>query len=203
MQYEYIAPFREANGRMVNLDANADFTAVAPVLSGEVGLYTGAFPIGLVLPDSDNIAPRVGVAWRATNRSVVRFGYGLTYNSGTYSNIARQLYQQPPFFLTGTSIGSLTSPLSMIDPFAGITPETVTNNYGIDKNYVAGLIHQWSLDYSRDLSRLWAMGATYVGTRDRTWTCSGRPTAGRMACAFPTSRRSRGSRPRAPPTRTA
>jgi hypothetical protein len=165
VQYEYIAPFREANGRMVNLDANADFTAVAPVLSGEVGLFTGTFPIGLVLPDSDNIAPRVGVAWRATNRSVVRFGYGLTYNSGTYSNIARQLYQQPPFFLTGTSLGSLTSPLSMIDPFAGITPETVTNNYGIDKNYVAGLIHQWSVDYSRDLSRLWAMGATYVGTR--------------------------------------
>ena len=75
------------------------------------------------------------------------------------------MYQQPPFFLTGTSIGSLTSPLSMIDPFADITPATVTNNYGIDKNYVAGLIHQWSGDYSRDLSRLWAVGATYVGTR--------------------------------------
>jgi hypothetical protein len=150
---------------MVNLDANEDFTAVAPVLSGEVGLYTGAFPIGLVLPDSNNIAPRIGVAWRATNRSVVRLGYGLTYNSGTYSNIARQLYQQPPFFLTGTSIGSLNSPLSMLDAFGNITPSTVTNNYGIDKNYVAGLIHQWSLDYSRDLSRMWAMGATYVGTR--------------------------------------
>jgi hypothetical protein len=78
VQYEYIAPFREASGRMVNLDVNQDFTAVAPVLSGEVGLYTGAFPNGLVLHDSDNIAPRVGVAWRATNRSVVRFGYGLT-----------------------------------------------------------------------------------------------------------------------------
>jgi hypothetical protein len=165
LQYEYISPFREANGQMVNLDANEDFTAVAPVLSGEVGVYTGAFPIGLVLPDSNNIAPRIGVAWRATNRSVVRFGYGLTYNSGTYSTIARQLYQQPPFFLTGTSIGSLNSPLSFLDPFATITPGTVTNNYGIDKNYVAGLIHQWSLDYSRDVTRMWAMGATYVGTR--------------------------------------
>ncbi len=165
VQYEYISPFREANGRMVNLDANADFSAVAPVLSGEVGLYTGVFPIGLVLPDSNNIAPRIGVAWRATNRSVVRFGYGLTYNSGTYSTIARQLYQQPPFFLTGTSLGSISSPLSLFDPFAAISPNTVTNNYGIDKNYVAGLVHQWSADYSRDLSRMWAMGATYVGTR--------------------------------------
>jgi hypothetical protein len=167
VRWDFIAPFVEANGHMVNLDANGDFTAVAPVLSGETGPFSGAFPKGLVHADANNVAPRVGVAWRATNRAVVRFGYGLSYNGGTYNSIARQLYQQPPFFLTGTSQGTLADPLTMSDPFANITPSTVTNTFGIDPNYRLGLIHQWSVDYGRDLFRTWSIGATYFGTLGR------------------------------------
>jgi hypothetical protein len=105
------------------------------------------------------------VAWRNTNRSVIRFGYGLTYNTGAYSTIARQMTQQPPFFNTGTSIGTIASPLTMADAFLNITATTITNNYGIDEDYVSGLIHQWSFDYGRDLFKTWSVGATYVGTR--------------------------------------
>jgi hypothetical protein len=165
LQYDFMAPYTETNGRMVNLDAPDDFSAVAPVISGGTGPYSGPFPAGLVKADWNNIAPRVGVAWRATNRSVVRFGYGLAYNSGSYSSIARSLYQQPPYFMTGTSIGTLDDPLMLTDPFTNITPSTVTNTYGIDRDYELGLIHQWNVDYSRDVFRTWNAGATYVGTR--------------------------------------
>jgi hypothetical protein len=165
LRYDYVAPFVEANGHMVNLDANGDFTAVAPVMSGQTGQFHGTFPVSLVDADRNNLSPRVGVAWRATNRAVVRFGYGLSYNSGTYNSIARQLYQQPPFFLTGTSLGSLADPLTMADAFDNIAPSTVTNTFGIDRAYQLGLIHQWSADYGRDLFRTWSVGATYFGTR--------------------------------------
>jgi hypothetical protein len=150
---------------MVNLDAAPDFSAVAAVLPGDTGAYSGTYPSGLVNTDWNNVSPRVGVAWRATNRSSVRFGYGLTYNSGTYASIARQLYQQPPFFQTGTSTGTLADPISLEDAFGEITPGTLTNNYGITRNYQLGLIHQWNVDYSRELFRTWAVGATYIGTR--------------------------------------
>jgi hypothetical protein len=167
VQYDFVAPFTEANGHMVNLDVAPGFLAVAPVLSDATGPFSGAFPVGLVYPDTNNFAPRVGAAWRATNRSVVRFGYGLTYNTGSYSTIARQLYQQPPFFSTATTIGTLDSPLTMTDAFSGVEASTVTNNYGIDKHYGLGLIHQWTGDYSRDLFRSWNAGITYVGTLGR------------------------------------
>src|SRR6185295_9587422 len=118
LNYNVIFPFTEANGHMVNLDAAPGFTAVSAVQSGQTGAFSGAYPAGLIKTDWNNVSPSVGVAWRNTNRSVGRFGYGLTYNSGTYSAIGRNLYTQPPFFLTGTSLGTLTSPLSVTNAFA-------------------------------------------------------------------------------------
>src|SRR5262249_6985164 len=44
VRYELIAPYTEANGHLVNLDATPDFTAVAPVVAGGTGPYTGPFP---------------------------------------------------------------------------------------------------------------------------------------------------------------
>jgi hypothetical protein len=165
VQYDVVPPFTELNGHMVNLDAAADFSAVAPVLSGGTGPFSGVFPAGLVRTDWNNLAPRVGVAWRASSRSIVRFGYGLSYNSGAYSSIARQLYQQPPFFLTGTTLGSLDAPLALTDAFSGITASMVTNNFGIDRDYRLGEIQQWNVDYNHDVFRSWNAGVTYIGTR--------------------------------------
>jgi hypothetical protein len=165
IQYDFIAPFTETSGRMVNLDVAPDFSDVVPVEAGDTGPYSGEFPMGLVRGDWNNVAPRVGVAWRATNRSVVRFGYGLSYNTGSYSTIARNLYQQPPYFQTGTSQGTLEGPLLITDAFSNIAPSTVTNNYGIIPDYQLGLIHQWNVDYSRDVSRVINVGGTYIGTR--------------------------------------
>ena len=165
LQYDFVSPFTEINGHMVNLDAAPDFSAVVPVMPGQAGAYSGAYGSGLVSPDWNNLAPKFGVAWRATNREVVRFGYGLSYNSGSYSAIARSLYQQPPFFRTATVTGSLADPLLLTDAFTAIAPDTVTNNYGIDRDYRLGLIHQWNVDYSRTMFSTWSVGATYVGTR--------------------------------------
>jgi hypothetical protein len=165
VQYDFVGPYTETSGHMVNLDAAPDFTAVTPVEPGQSGPYSGTYPAGLVQPDWNNVGPRVGVAWRATNRSTVRFGYGLSYNSGSYAAIARNLYQQPPFFETGTTIGTLASPLLLTDAFSNIAPDTITNNYGIDKHYQLGLIHQWTADYNHELFRTWVVGATYIGTR--------------------------------------
>ncbi len=171
VRYEYTGPYTEANGQMANLDVNSTLTAVAPVnaFNNYTGTFSGAFPTSLVNPDWNNVAPRVGVAWRASNRSVIRFGYGLSYNNGTYANIARNLYQQPPYFNTGTLTNSLENPFVMdtILQQIGTDPTQIDNTYAINKNYQLGLIHQFNFDYSRDLFKTYAVGATYVGTIGR------------------------------------
>jgi len=83
VRYELIDPYTEADGRLVNLDATPTFTAVAPVEAGGSGPFTGSFPNGLINPDRNNIAPRLGAAYRVKPGFVLRGGYGISYNSGS------------------------------------------------------------------------------------------------------------------------
>jgi trimeric autotransporter adhesin len=165
LRYEFVAPFEEAGGRMVNLDVADGFSAAVPVQSGQTGPFSGAFPFALVRSDRNNLAPRIGAAWRIARGSVLRAGYGINYNAGSYASIARQLIAQPPFAVTNTSIGTSGSPLSLTDPFAQVLPATTTNNYGIDPDYELGIAQVWNADYGRDLP--WALnaGIGYNGTR--------------------------------------
>ncbi len=165
LRYELLWPFTEAQGQMVNLDATPDFSAVAPVVSGGSGPYTGSFPGALLAADTNNLAPRVGVAWRFKPGTILRGGYGLSFNAGAYSNIARQLVGQPPFAVTSTATGTSAEALSLNDPLATAVAGELTNNYGVQRDYALGTVQTWNADLSRDVRQVWSVGAGYTHTR--------------------------------------
>ena len=104
LRYEYYSPLSEKYGHLVNLDIAPDFSAVAPVLAGAAGPYSGAFPNSLIEPDRHNLAPRGGLAWKpsAKHSTVVRLGYGIYYNPTALNRLATELSEQPPFAETQT-----------------------------------------------------------------------------------------------------
>ena len=165
LRYELIWPYYEVDGHMVNLDVTPAFTAADPVLSGQTGPFTGPFPKALLNADTNNIAPRIGFAWRMKPGTILRGGYGVSYNSGSYASIARQLAGQPPFAVTDSAIGAVGAPLSIQDPFADVSTGITTNNYGIDKNYALGHVETLNADFSRDLHQVLNVGAGYTRTR--------------------------------------
>ncbi len=165
VRYELLRPFVERNGQMVNLDAAPAFTAVTPVVSGGTGPYSGAFPSALMQADTNNIAPRAGLAWRIRPGTVLRAGYGVAFNAGSYSSIARQLVGQPPFAVTSTAVGTAAGALSLTDPLATAAPSDTTNNYGVQRDYALGTVQTWNADLSRDVAQVWNLGAGYTEIR--------------------------------------
>jgi trimeric autotransporter adhesin len=166
LRYEYASPYIETNNQLVNLDVAPGFVAVAPVLPGQTSPYHGTFPRSLVKPDRNNVAPRLGIAWRANNFMVVRAGYGITYNGSAYATIASQMSNQPPFSITQTNIYSSLLPLSLQNGFPALNTAAVTNNYGIDPNYRIGYAQQWNLDLQQDLRKLGiVLNLDYTGTK--------------------------------------
>ena len=164
LRYEYVSPYFEADDHLVNLDVNSDFTAAVPVQAGQTGAFTGPTPSSLVDADRNNIAPRVGLAWRARPGMTVRTGYGINYNLGAYGTIAQRLAAQPPFAVTSTSLGTAFVPLLVVDPFALVDSAATTNSYGIDRNYDLGVAQIWNVDLQRDLPRNLTVNAAYTGT---------------------------------------
>ncbi len=172
LRYELTMPYVEENGQMANLDVTPGFTAAQVVCStpvagvcGPTGTLSGTmFPPALIGTDANNVGPRVGVAYRLAKNTILRGGYSITYNTGSYATIARSLVGQPPFAFTGTNAGTLTNPLTLATGVAG-AQETTTNNFGVDPHYALGKIQTWNTTLTRDLRWNWMVTLGYTGTK--------------------------------------
>ena len=187
LRYEYVSPMTEKFNHIVNLDVDPLFlqtpVPVQPVAGLNAGPFNGTYPKGLVRPDRNNFAPRVGIAWRATSKTVVRTGYGLNYNTGAYSNIVQQMGFQPPFTFTQTNTvgqiqpavrtcqqtaGGVRVPICLENGFPTLGTSTVTNNFGVDPNYRLGYVQIANFGIQQELTKTLLMNADYnwnKGTR--------------------------------------
>lgn len=166
LRWEYFSPFTEKHGHMSTLDFNPDFTAVATVLPGQTGPYSGSFPDGLIKPDHLLISPRVGIAWKPwkDKQIVIRTGYGVYYNGGVYAQLAGRLLSQPPFAQTVTQQASTAAPLSLQNGF-GVLPGTIDNTFVVDKDYTPGYAQSWNLSVQRTIAKGYVIELIYNGTK--------------------------------------
>ena len=89
LRYEYNSPPVDAFNRANVYDA---------ATQSLVQVGTGGIPRGGYLPDTNNWAPRIGLAWRpGQGRTVVRAGYGIYYDQGALAT-GEGLYFNPPYF---------------------------------------------------------------------------------------------------------
>jgi len=160
-------PF-EKYGHEANLDIAPGFTAVMPVVPGQIGPYSGQFPRGLVDADRNNFAPRVGIAWRPwpKGHTVIRSGYGIYFNGAAYNGFMRNLSAQPPFADTNTVITSAAAPLTIADGFIIVPPgKTITNTWAIDRNYRVPYAQTWNFSVQRELTPRLLLQASFLGTK--------------------------------------
>ncbi len=169
LRYEYVSPFTEISNHLANLSIAPEFLTdpsfnAADLITQVVAGQSGA-PQTLVHPDRNNFAPRVGVAWKATAKTVVRSGYGINYNTGAYQTIVQQLAFQPPFSNTATNIQSAPGTLTLADGFPALPTGTISNNFAVDPNYRLGYVQIWNLNIQRELTPTLIMNVDYTGTK--------------------------------------
>ncbi|HEX3587285.1 MAG TPA: TonB-dependent receptor, partial [Candidatus Angelobacter sp.] len=169
LRYEYVTPFSELNNQQVNLDVAPDFSAVAPVQPGQTGPITGKqYPAGLVHPDKNNFAPRVGLAWKPWQKTVVRTGYGVNYNIGQYGQMASQLGFQPPFAEAQTNPAPTPTSLTLQNGFPvaiNNSASHITNTYAVDPNYRLAYVQSWNLNIQQEIKTSLVVNIGYTGAK--------------------------------------
>jgi len=170
LRYEYYSPLSEKYGNIANLDIAPGFTGAQPVLPGQAGPYSGAFPSGLIEPDRNNWAPRGGLAWKpsAKHSTVVRLGYGIYYNPTALNRLATELADQPP--VPAATVETLTNTngaysIADILTAPALTNQKVRDTYAVQKNYKVGYAQSWNVSVQQNLSRSLFFEISYLGTK--------------------------------------
>ena len=143
---------------------------------------------GLVPGDKKSFAPRVGLAYRITDRMVVRGGYGLFYSgyeTGPWSNPSPPF--NPPFFVTevfnptcsapsanplpGQQDCAPTAPTSRLDHFSnGFPADSLTDPntpqlLELDKNIHTPYMQQWHMGLEYELPGNTVFEIGYAGSK--------------------------------------
>ncbi len=197
LRYELFGTIKEASNLQGTFDfakqsilipsalsgANANYPNSATTLASELPiLHTGSR--GLISPDLNNFAPRIGVSYQLHDKLVLRTGYGIFYGgqeSGPFSNPSPGF--NPPFFASqsyapGCSYGA--TPSCMVNnssvnfsnynvlggAFVGAleNPNTPTL-YSLSPHLVTPYTQQWHLGLEYQLPSETVLELTYAGSR--------------------------------------
>lgn len=195
LRYELVTPFIENNDLLANFDPNfvdpttglkgrfivpssrtlpfldTRISALAPVVTAsQSGLGIGR---GLVRTDKDNLAPRVGVAFRLTDKSVLRGGYGFYYPTSAAQGIRDPIATNP--FNQSLTKKASPDPLQGWPGFQhGFSPLTggdITTGFGglpainaVPVGLQQPRIQQYNVTYEREIAQDTSIRFSYLGS---------------------------------------
>lgn len=121
----------------------------------------------LIGPNHKSFAPRIGFAYRATGKTVLRGGYGIYYNPNQ-TNTFTFLSLNPPFVTVSTynTVGKIPT-LSLDNPTPGASlgkpgpSNIITPNYYLPTAYM----NQWSFDLEQAVWKNAALDIQYLGSQ--------------------------------------
>jgi len=190
LRYELQSPWTERYNRLSYFSPDVSSyinqflpTGSKPVL-GDVFLVSPETRSNLPLP-KDNLAPRIGLAYSPTSKTVIRSGYGIFWIPNDVSfalNPINDMVNAPGTTYTGTVDGA--HPYNSISlPFPNGISAPPGRSLGIEGtqqfltqvvqsitevnsfNHPEGYVQQWNLSVERQLPAGFSLSAAYVGSK--------------------------------------
>ncbi|MGA7574210.1 MAG: TonB-dependent receptor [Terriglobales bacterium] len=198
LRYELFTTIKEANNNQATFDfsslsliapsgQNAQLT---PTLGTELTLQNNGSR-GLISPDLNNFAPRIGLAYQLSNKLVLRSGYGIFYGgqeNGPFSNPSPGF--NPPFLSSEAFSAPCTAPsanpasgqldcsissanngglplnvLSQGFPSTSLSDPNAPELYSLDPHLVTPYTQQWHLGLEYQLPADTVLEVSYAGSR--------------------------------------
>jgi hypothetical protein len=179
LRWEYDQPFWDENDHIVNIDFKWNNSAEPVFVRAGSGdpfegdppfrlasdvqyVRDGRFGRGAYRSDFNDFAPRVGIAWAISPKTVIRSGGGIYYVRDI-GNAVFDTVRNAPFTIRRDEPAESFRPnLSFEQPFArtGAPTFILANQWDEPSTYIA----QWSLGGQRELGDNLTVEATYFGS---------------------------------------
>lgn len=172
VRYELASPMFDTQNRMTTLDLDV-FPEIRVIHAGEAG--DSWSDRGLIDTDTNNWAPRLGLAYNPADRWTIRAAGGLFYGT-THGGLgaSSRLINNWPIYRAVTipstprrSAGQLADGLAA-DVLGDPTRMPANLNWNVwARNFQVPTIRQWNLSVQRQLTRAVVLTASYVGSSSR------------------------------------
>lgn len=165
LRYEYNSPVTEAHDRLSVPDLSPASRSCAPQPDCQfLRAGTSGIPRATYRPDRNNLAPRIGFAWRplATDRFVIRSAYGIFYDVGILNaNVVPRF--NPPFFKALLFLNSGSATTQNIFDQPGFPAQPTAGVFSA--SYRDGYMQNWNLNLQYEARRGLVFDLAYVGTK--------------------------------------
>ncbi len=169
IRYEYNSTAKDIQGlwRSISFGVVANgYPTLIPAIRTPYDFYT---------PEKKNFMPRVGLAYRLNEKTVIRSGAGVYYNVHQLNNYSI-LNLNPPlsgssaFAQTAKQDGSLNvaagvQPFTFANPFGAVNNSSIINANTLNPKNLQPRVMQWSFDIQRQLPGRVALTVGYVGSK--------------------------------------
>jgi len=171
IRYEYIGVFKEEANQEAAFDpklgkigyhvvpANIP-PALAPLIINQNNFY----PAGIIKPDLNNWAPRLGIAYRVTDSTVIRSGFGVFYDNNNLNELqfTRLL---APFYVSYTYQPPVNSPVSVNTLFPSLNQvTTLPAPFSVDPSNATPYVIEWNFGIQQSFHRNFLFELTYTGS---------------------------------------
>lgn len=166
LRYEVSPPWVEKNNKMGIFDIDTAPGQATLVYAKDGSRYDRA----LVATDTNNFMPRVGFAYKLTQNTVIRSGYGLFYAYMEPFGDNEFLIGNPPFAYGVTLSGSPTLPAVRLASGPPQDATTFNRATGLqfssfERHPKMSSTHQWNFNIQRQLGADWLLEVGYTGSR--------------------------------------
>lgn len=170
LRYEFATPPRERDFKWANYDS-----ATRKFIAGTSGSLQQE---ALIAPDRNNFAPRIGFAYTATPRTVIRGAYGIFYNHANRLGREGLLGFNPPYIIQANANISGSGTLRATDALFrlqdGIPPGFVdisrvdlatVSRKAQDPNQRSPYVQQYNFGIQQEIVKDLVLDVSFVGNR--------------------------------------
>ena len=148
-------------------------TTLYPAIGGTTPLNANKYPgFKFSGPSHDNISPRVGFSYRATDKIVIRGGGGIYYNANQLNSYTLSSTNYPYSAVVTPSAGfGTTPPFTLANPNVpapAAWPGPASSpyaNFSVDYNLPTARMYQWNVDIGNEVWRNGGFELQYLGSR--------------------------------------
>jgi Carboxypeptidase regulatory-like domain/TonB dependent receptor/TonB-dependent Receptor Plug Domain len=173
VRYEYGAPWKEQQNQEGYFDPSTGLITfhklpsfIPSSLNGLYNTQEGLVPAGIIRPDKNNFAPRIGLAWRPVGeKTVIRAGFGAFYDNVNLNEL-QFTRLVAPFYANITTVASTGTPNIFVDTlFPSLNEITrFPAPFSVDPNNRTPYTLEYNLNIQRQLSSKLLLEVGYSGS---------------------------------------